>query len=86
MSTSVALDWEPASRSTSLPSLKKSIVGIDMMRNCWERSDSSSTLYFPMLALSPNSAATSSMMGDMRTHGPHHVAQQSISVGRDEAM
>lgn len=82
-----SLLWLPVSLSdVFLPSLKKRIVGSDITRFSVAKSDSSSTLYLPMTALPSNSAATSSITGAIDMHGPHHVAQKSITTGLPEAI
>src|SRR5262249_17055587 len=75
----------PTSRSTSLPPLKISTVGIAEMRSPPGVSWFSSVFNLPILTLPPTSLATFSIVGATIRHGPHHGAQKSIITGTAES-
>src|SRR5207249_3868427 len=67
----------PTIPSTGLPSLKRSIVGIDVIRNRSAVRGLSSTFSFPRRRVAACALATCSRIGATRWHGPHHSAQKS---------
>jgi len=67
-------------RSASVPFLMMSRVGIPIMLYFVAVSGFSSTLSLPKIILPACSLASSSMMGATIWQGPHHGAQQSMTI------
>src|SRR5207253_191069 len=65
----------PMARSTSLPSLNISRVGMEVMPNFIGTVGFSSTFIFARTALPSYDGASSSTIGPMIRQGPHHGAQ-----------
>src|SRR5436309_9458087 len=67
----------PTIPSTGWPSLKRSIVGIDVIRNRSAGRDLRSTFSYPRRRVAACARETCSRIGATRWHGPHHSAQKS---------
>src|ERR1051325_2564844 len=79
-SSRMLLGTAPTCLSTISPFLMNRTVGIFRMPYFTVISGFSSTFTFPMIALPSYSFASSSTMGAIARHGPHHSAQKSINV------
>ena|SRR5690554_4345434 len=86
LAASVLLDEAPISWSATVPSLKKSSVGIERTLYCIAICGLLSTSSFAIFARPANSDASSSIMGAIIRHGPHHAAQKSTRTGSSALM
>src|SRR3989344_2267115 len=66
---------------TGLPPLKRTKVGMLMTLNCPGTSMFSSTFIFTNFTLPAYYVYSSSMIGSIALHGPHHGAQKSTRTG-----
>src|SRR6185312_10107871 len=76
-----SLEVAPTIRSSSLPPLKRIMVGMLLIPYCPETCGLSSTFSFTMVALPAYFSATATSVGARARHGPHHSAQKSTSTG-----
>src|SRR6266545_948060 len=78
------LGAEPWMRLTSLPPLKKIIVGIAMIPNLPIQRCSSSVFILATVSWPSYSPASSSRIGATARQGPHHGAQKSTTTGTSD--
>src|SRR5574344_1656715 len=71
----------PTNLSTNLPSLIKIRVGIFLTPYSATISEFSSTSHLNTATLPLNSSDSSSTIGEIALHGPHHGAQKSTKTG-----
>ena len=81
MALSAAFGIMPTSVSATAPPLKRIIVGMARTPYSTAMPSFSSMLTLTIVNLPSSSAASSSRMGAMALHGPHHGAQKSTRTG-----
>src|SRR5262249_46673725 len=81
---SLAFDGTPTTRWASLPSRKRTSVGIALMPKREELSTPSSTFSLTTFSLSSYFSASDSTVGASILQGGHHAAQKSTSTGWDD--
>ena len=82
----VRLSNRPTCLSTSSPPLRKTMVGMLRTPYFIVISSFSSTSHLPISTRPSYSAASSSTMGAIVRHGPHHSAQKSMTTGSSDEI
>ena len=80
----MALALAPITRSTSLPSLKEMMVGIEDTRYLAAISLAASVSSLHIFTFPAAWSASSSINGAMALHGGHQVAQKSTTTGTSD--
>ncbi len=75
----------PTWRSTTSPFFKNTTVGMFIIPKCSQQSGFSSTSHLRISTTPSYSEASSSTIGDIFRHGPHHSAQKSTTTRESDA-